>query len=176
VFGLGSEPRSRPPSYNGTPTESLWRPLVRRLIPLAATLAIALAAAACSFSYKLESLFDRDGDKSDVTGSTARPTQTAADPAVLLPPEADLALAKVAATEALARDGKDVSVAWEKPKTGAHGTVTPLAAAYTQDGFVCRGFLASHVRGGSESWLQGEACRIHQGRWEVRHIKPWNRS
>src|SRR5712675_1771260 len=49
----------------------------------------------------------------------------------------------------------------------------PTAAAYTQDGFVCRDFLASYVRQGTESWLQGEGCRIHQGRWEVRAMRPW---
>jgi len=28
------------------------------------------------------------------------------------------------------------------------------------------------VHGGGESWLQGEACRVHRGRWEVRTMKP----
>ena len=88
--------------------------------------------------------------------------------------DADLAFAKAAAAEALARTG-DVSVPWENPGTGARGTVTPLASAYTQDGFVCRDFLASYVRKDSESWLQGEGCRIHQGRWEVRRMKPLQR-
>ena len=78
------------------------------------------------------------------------------------------------AAEALGRSG-DVSVPWENPGTGARGTVTPLASAYTQDGFTCRDFLASYVRKDSESWLQGDGCRIHQGRWEVRHMKPLQR-
>ena len=55
---------------------------------------------------------------------------------------------------------------WENPGTGARGTVTPIADAYTQDGFTCRDFLASYVRDGAESWLQGDACRIHQGKWD----------
>ena len=54
--------------------------------------------------------------------------------------------------------------------------MTPLATAYTQDGFVCRDFLASYVRQGSEAWLQGEACRLHQGKWEVRKLRPWKKS
>ena len=61
-------------------------------------------------------------------------------------------------------------------RTGARGMVTPIASAYTQDGFQCRDFLASYVHGGTESWLEGEACRIHQGRWEVRSLKPWKRT
>ncbi len=64
---------------------------------------------------------------------------------------------------------------WENPHTGARGTVTPLAAAYSQDGTTCRDFLASYVRNGAESWLQGEACRGRQGRWEVRQMRPWRR-
>ena len=67
--------------------------------------------------------------------------------------------------EVLARAEKDASQPWENPGTGARGTVTPLADAYTQDGFQCRDFLASYIREGAESWLQGDACRIHQGKW-----------
>ena len=54
--------------------------------------------------------------------------------------------------------------------------MTPIASSYTQDGFTCRDFLASYVRQGSESWLQGEACRIHQGQWEIRAMRPWKKS
>ncbi|HEV2956092.1 MAG TPA: RT0821/Lpp0805 family surface protein [Xanthobacteraceae bacterium] len=125
--------------------------------------ALALSSGACS--YKLDSMFSRDTEKSE----TARAATTAPTSA-----EADLAYAKAAAAEALARTG-DVSVPWENPGTGARGTVTPLASAYTQDGFVCRDFLASYLRKDSESWLQGDGCRIHQGRWEVRHMKPLQR-
>jgi surface antigen len=168
VQGLKAEPWFRLPIYNGTPGASLCRRPRTRLASVAATVAIALSSSACS--YKLDSMFSRDADKPETSGSLA-PGQvaTAAGSA-----ETDLAFAKVAATEALARTG-DVSVPWENPGTGARGTVTPLASAYTQDGFVCRDFLASYVRKGSESWLQGEGCRIHQGRWEVRHMKPLQR-
>ena len=54
--------------------------------------------------------------------------------------------------------------------------VTPLTAAYTQDGFTCRDFLASVVRDTAETWLQGEACRVHHGKWVVRSMKPWKRA
>ena len=50
--------------------------------------------------------------------------------------------------------------------------VTPLASTYQQDGITCRDFLASYVRNGSESWLQGEACRAERGKWEVRNLRP----
>jgi len=163
VIELRTERRFRLPIYNGTAGVSLCR---RRswCITFAAMVPLALSSAACS--YKLDSMFSRDSEKPAAVGSLGAPAPGSS--------EADLAFAKAAAAEALARSG-DVSVPWENPGTGARGTVTPLASAYTQDGFTCRDFLASYVRKDSESWLQGEGCRIHQGRWEVRHMKPLQR-
>jgi surface antigen len=169
----GAAPSFRLDPYNGTPAASLWR-AARRLIPVATALALALAGGGCSFSYKLGSLLGNE-EKPDATSAISPAAQHDPAPqAASAAPDADLDHAKAAAREALAR-GRDDSVPWENPKTGARGTVTPLANAYTQDGFVCRDFLASYVRKGTESWLQGEACRIHQGRWEVRAMKPWKR-
>lgn len=103
----------------------------------------------------------------ETTGSIAAP----------LPPEGDLAFARAAASDVLSRGGKDSSSAWENPQTGARGTVTPIASAYNQDGRTCRDFLASYVREGAESWLQGEACRAGKSsKWEVRKLTPWKRS
>ena len=160
MIELRAEPRFRLPIYNGTAGASLCRRSLFPLAKLSAVIALALSSGACS--YKLDSMFSRDSE-------TSRHAVTSPGSA-----EADLAYAKAAAAEALARTG-DVSVPWENPGTGARGTVTPLASAYTQDGFVCRDFLASYVRKDSESWLQGDGCRIHQGRWEVRHMKPLQR-
>ena len=50
--------------------------------------------------------------------------------------------------EVLTRTDANASQPWENPNTGARGTVTPTASAYTQDGFTCRDFLASYVRDG----------------------------
>ncbi len=91
-------------------------------------------------------MFGQDNARSDVTGSIPSTAKTAAT----TPADADLVYARAAATQALAIDGKTTSVPWENPQTGARGTITPLAAAYTQDGFVCRDFLASYVRQGAE--------------------------
>jgi surface antigen len=136
----------------------------------AAMLVLALPAGGCS--YQLGSMFGQDNAKSEVTGSVTPNAKTAGT----APADVDLAYARAAATEALAIDGKTTSVPWENPQTGARGTVTPLASAYTQDGFVCRDFLASYVRQGSESWLQGEGCRVHEGRWEIRAMRPWKKT
>jgi surface antigen len=173
VAGLLPASASRSVRYNGTAGSRLWR----RLLPFAG-LALALPSGACSFSYQLGSMFGQDAPKSDVTGSinsNAQSTSRAA-PVADLPADNDLAFARAAATEALAIDGKTTSVPWENPGTGARGTITPIATAYTQDGFLCRDFLASYVRQGSESWLQGEGCRVHQGKWEIRAMRPWKKT
>ena len=123
-------------------------------------------------SYQLDSLFG--ASKSDVTGSITPPpgTKTVEE----LPSDADLVFARAAVSEVLSRGTKDASQNWENPTTGARGTVTPIATAYTQDGKTCRDFLASYVHGSKQSWLQGEACKPDNGVWQVRSIKPWKTS
>jgi hypothetical protein len=131
------------------------------------SLGLGVASAGCSFSYQLDSMFAK---KDDATASI-RPARPAPEP----PAEGDLAFARAAASEVLAKGGSDTSAPWENPHTGARGTITPLAQAYTQGDATCRDFLASYVRNGSESWLQGEACRPVRGggKWEVRALRPW---
>jgi surface antigen len=113
-------------------------------------------------------------DKSDNTSSITPPPGAAG--VREMTPDGDLAYAKAAASDVLASGGKDVSAPWENPRTGARGTVTPIATAYTQDGQTCRDFLASYVQGSAQSWMQGEACKQDKGIWEIRALKPWKRS
>jgi surface antigen len=143
----------------------LWR-------ALAAAGALTLTLGGCSMSGQLDSLF---GDtKSGRTGSVTPPPGS--KDAAQMPPDADLAYARAAASALLSRGEKDSSMPWENPGTGTRGTVTPIASAYTQDGQTCRDFLASFVTGNSQNWVQGEACKQEQGAWEVRALKPWKRS
>src|SRR5205807_9347538 len=59
----------------------------------------------------------------------------------------------------------------------SRGSVTPIAKTYTGDnGRTCRDFLASYVNGKTERWLQGSACRIERGRWDIRTLKPDRKS
>ena len=136
-----------------------------------AVLVLAFSSGGCS--YQLGSFFGKDSQP-ETTASVVPPAAPAKS-ASHAPSDADIALATAAATDVLEKAGNDASMPWENPRTGARGTVTPLASAYTQDGFVCRDFLASFVREKMESWLQGEACRLHQGKWVVRSLKPWKR-
>ncbi len=160
---------SRPPCYKGRPR--IWHAAPRRLPTAAVLLTLALSAGGCSFSYQLDKLFTKkdEGERTDALRSLPR---VAAE----LPAEADLAIARAAVSEVLARGGKDSSLPWENPHTGARGTITPLTSADSQDGTTCRDFLASYVKNGAESWLQGEACRAERGRWEVRSLRPWKRT
>jgi surface antigen len=160
--------------YSGTAAARLWRVGPSR--PLFGILVIlAFASGGCSFSYKLDSWIGKDEEK---TGSARASVSTLSKRASGedLPPEPDLLYAKAAVHEVLARGDAETSLPWENPVSGARGTVTPLTSAYSHDGFHCRDFLASYVRGGTESWLQGEACRVHQGKWEVKNMRPWKRT
>jgi hypothetical protein len=143
-------------------------------MPLAA-LALALPAAGCSFSYQLGSMFGNDEAKPEYTGTVA-PKPTPAPPIEANLSESDLVFARAAALDVVSKDGQTRSAPWENPKTGARGTVTPIAVAYASDGTTCRDFLASYVRQGSEAWLQGAACRGTRGKWEVRNLRPWKRT
>jgi len=144
----------------------LWRGL-----PAAAGLLLAFGTGGCSLSYQLDSFLG--GDKPETTGSIA---SSEAKPAADLPPDNDLAYARIAASEVLRRNEQNASLPWENPRSGARGTVTPIASAYVQDGRTCRNFLASYVKGKSESWLEGAACKEAKGGWEIRSLKPAKRS
>ena len=108
----------------------------------------------------------------DVTG-TIPPTAQVVDDK---PTETDLAFTRTAATDVLTRGDKNASQPWENPQTGARGSVTPLATAYSADGRTCHDFLASFVKGETESWLEGEACKEGQGRWEIKTMRPWRQN
>jgi hypothetical protein len=153
--------------YRGWARPRLWRSLA-----VGGALALALGSGGCAISSQVDSFFG--SDKTDTTGSITPPP--GAKEADRLPPEPDLAYARAAVSEVLKRDEKNASQPWENPHSGARGTVTPIASAYTQDGQTCRNFLASYVNDTGEAWLQGEACKPNRGEWEVRSMKRWKSS
>jgi surface antigen len=129
---------------------------------------IGVGSGGCSLS-RTDGAFAKMED-TEVTGSVA-----AAQASLPAPTESDLAFARNAASDVLTKGDKDSSQPWENPETGARGSVTPLAQAYSSEGRTCRDFLASYVNGRAESWLQGAACQTGQGRWEIHTLKPWRR-
>lgn len=131
---------------------------------------IGLGSGGCSMS-RGDGPYARMSDSDVTTGSISAPPGRGQNPT-----DSDLAFARDAASDVLTKGEKDSSQPWENAKTGAHGSVTPLAKAYTaDDGRTCRDFLASYVNGGAESWLQGAACQTANGRWEIHTLKPWQR-
>jgi 17 kDa outer membrane surface antigen len=131
----------------------------------ASTLSIVLIAGACGMPAQFGfSSNDNRTDPSSFDLISALSTGALTD--------GDLAVASAATTTLLDyRDGGP----WENPATGARGTITPLAAAYRDNGVECRDFLASYVHERAEAWMQGEACRNRIGGWEVRNLRPWRR-
>jgi surface antigen len=172
TFTVRATPRlPRKLRYKGTRKARLWR---LRAKAIALSLALGAVTSGCSLNYKLDSLWGKS--EADHTASLKPAVAPPPPAAAATPTDADLAYAKAAAAIVVSRPDKGASQPWENPGTGARGTVTPIADAYTQDGFQCRDFLASYIRDGSESWLQGDACRIHQGKWTVRKMRPLKRS
>jgi hypothetical protein len=94
-----------------------------------------------------------------------------------LPAETDLVFARLAIVDVLTRGSKQISAPWEN-RRAARAAPSPRSPAPTsKDGATCRDFLASYLRRqGSETWMQGEACRAKQGAWEVKSLRPWSRS
>jgi hypothetical protein len=129
----------------------------------------ALAVSGCS--YKLASLVSTDENEPQSTGTINSPTPDAASTSS---PQAELylAYARAAVAEVLSRGGKDTSVPWRNPQSGARGNVTRLATSYSEAGMACRDFLASYIHGESQDWLEGAACRTTSGAWQVRRLKP----
>ena len=122
------------------------------------SLALLGAFTASGCAYQLNSL----GADTGQTGLTGRPK----------PPEVDFAYVRAVAANAFARGDKDNSTSWQNPNTGAGGNITPLATSYVEGTFTCHDFLASYVHVETETWLQGEACRIDNGKWEVKNLRP----
>ena len=122
----GAKTRQIRGPYSGCARPRLWRK-----VAIAALLAIPLGG--CSLSGQLDSFFP-SSDKSDRTGTVA---SSSAKEEAQLPPPADLAYARAAASAVLSRGEKDSSMPWENPRTGTRGTVTPIGSAATIDGPTC---------------------------------------
>ena len=130
----------------------------------------AFSAGGCA--YRLDSIFSKNDADVEQTGSIGKTGHELGDSGSPALAEVDLAYARATAADALSRGGRDLSVPWENPQTGANGNITPLASSYTEGNATCRDFLASYVHGQTQSWLQGEACRSDHGAWEVKSLKP----
>ena len=101
--------------YSGCACPRLWRG-----VATAAALTLALGCGGCSLSGQFDSLF---GDKSERTGTITPPPGT--KEVVQLPPDADLAYARAAASAVLSRGEKDTSMS-----SGVTGEIHHVDAGY----------------------------------------------
>jgi len=134
----------------------------------------ALSSAGCA--YQLDTTLAKADAEVEQTGAIANADRQLGAPKGAAPSEADLAYARAVAADVVGHGAKDSSIPWANPTTGAGGNITPLAASYNDGSLTCRDFLASYVRGQAQAWLQGEACRTAQGKWEVRSLRPFKQS
>jgi surface antigen len=135
---------------------------------LVAAIVSAFAVSGCS--YRLASLAASDDTLATGSVATAGPVFRTSGEAV--PAEVDLAYARAAASDVVARTGSDMSVPWQNPQTGAGGNIMPLDMSYGEAGLPCRDFLASYLHGSAQDWLRGAACRTANGSWEVTRLRP----
>lgn len=128
---------------------------------------IALSAGACSFSFGVVGLDEKDPEP-QVTGSIApkAPLALSADL-----DEEDWRRAKAALAVALDPQGPGTQVSWDNPASSRKGAFTPTGAPFVKDDQICRSFSA-HLSGATASTLQGTACRPSGGDWAIREVKP----
>lgn len=142
------------------------------------TLLIAgLASGGCSMSFPLSSLIpgmqaEKPADKDEITGSLSMQHPAASREMT----NTDWTVAMAALREALARKEDGASMPWQNPTTSSRGTVSPVSAAFVQDGFNCRNFMVSHFKSERENWYEGTACRTHRGQWDVQSTRPLQKS
>jgi len=147
------------------------------MLALAATV-LALAASGCSSSFPLSSMipgFQEDMAALSPPATTGSLALRDRAPGVEMT-KADWTMAQAALREALGRKEDGASVEWQNPTTLSRGTVSPITAAFVQDGFHCRNFLVSQRRSDQESWYEGTACRTHRGQWDVQKTRPVQKS
>ena len=136
----------------GAMLAAMWR----KLLPVAALIALPVALAACASGNLLKRA---ETDRSIITGSipstpmmanvtdeeTIRNAVTSVDP------------------NALGANG----LAWTNPATGATGQITGLTE-FQDNGHLCRRFSTSLARFDGVGLYRGEACLQNSGGWQLR--------
>ena len=155
--------------------EPFHNPAGRRPVPTlrfcrgARGIAVALVLTAptlggCAVSFPMSSLLP-GGD--DVTGSLSKV------PFGALLDEEDRRRERAALATALDPQGDGSTVPWANPKSGHRGSVTAVGSAYPADSKVCRAFVGDLQTAGAPKTVQGKACTIAAGDWNVSDLKPF---
>ncbi len=119
----------------------------------------------CSLSFPIAPLTQAD----EVTGSDS-PV-----PFGRLLDEEDRRREKAALSTALDPQGDGATVRWENNRSGTKGAITAVGRAYTSDGKICRAFLGELAREALRRTVQGTACAVAAGDWQLRETKPFDR-
>lgn len=123
------------------------------------------ALGGCSLSFPIAPLTQAD----EVTGSDS-PV-----PFGRLLDEEDRRREKAALSTALDPQGDGSTVRWDNDKSGTKGAITAVGRAYTSDGKICRAFLGDLARETMHRTVQGTACAVAAGDWELREAKPFSK-
>ena len=106
----------------------------------------------------------------DITGSLSKV------PFGALLDEEDRRREKAALATALDPQGDGATVHWENPRSGRKGALTAQGQAYPREAQVCRTFIGEMRDGAVARSVQGTACTVAAGEWEVRDVKPVKRT
>lgn len=82
--------------------------------------------------------------------------------------EADRLAAARSTQKALETVPSGQSLPWRNPKTGHHGSVTPIRTYPVASGKYCREFQETIVVGGRRQKAYGTACRQPDGTWKIK--------
>ena len=145
-------------------------------------MASTIALAGCSVSIPLPALF---GAEDDVTGSISKfsggrrsgqkPLQRAALPGTSgidgpVPEEfdqRDWIYARPYLMQALAPQNSGTSFDWTNAVTGGSGSFTALSGEFPQGTRSCRAFIADTGAAAAQKTLEGLACQVPGGDWDI---------
>lgn len=134
------------------------RPLLVRLVLCAFA---GLPASGCALSFPLAG-FTADQTATGSIGRSDALLFKALD-------QEDWRRAKAAMAVALDPQGNGASVAWDNPKSGAHGRFVAAANPVAKADAICRDFKANMVpAAANDREIVGSACRDPGGDWTVR--------
>ena len=80
--------------------------------------------------------------------------------------EDDLTIMKAGIIDTLNRTGDGVSTTWKNKKTGAHGTLTPIAS-FRREAKECRKLEVANSAGGRDNRSVFTLCKLQDGDWKV---------
>jgi surface antigen len=156
-----------------------WRSSARAVRLVAACALAGHLLAACSLTLPFQDRATALQADTEITGSiTPRPpVSNKAETSPFSPSldQEDMRRQRAALATALDPQGNGGVVRWDNPESGSKGSFAPIGNAFLVQHDICRVFVTAVIERGREDWFQGTACRVMQGDWRMRDVKPWKR-